>query len=67
MRMASLLILTIVCGGTIAHADDPAPGSEPMKGQPYPALRLPTIDGKQTIDLRSYRGQKLVLIEFASW
>ena len=30
-------------------------------------LRLPTIDGKQTIDLAALRGKKLLLIEFASW
>lgn len=67
MRTACLLILAIVCSSGIAQADGPAPGSEPVEGQPYPELRLPTIDGKRTIDLRSYRGTKLVLIEFASW
>lgn len=30
-------------------------------------LRLPTIDGSRTIDLATFRGEKLLLIEFASW
>ncbi len=32
-----------------------------------PLLRLPTIDGTQTIATWELRGQKLLLIEFASW
>lgn len=45
-----------------------AAAQEPWKvGEPVPELRLPTIDGKETIDLSQLRGKKLVLIEFASW
>lgn len=36
-------------------------------GEPLPELRLPTIDGQQTIDLAQFRGKRLLLIEFASW
>lgn len=36
-------------------------------GQPLPDLRLPTVDGQQTIDLKDYRGKRLLLIEFAAW
>ena len=43
------------------------PGSAPRMGKPVPPLRLPTIDGKRTIDLRSLSGKKVLLIEFASW
>ncbi len=32
-----------------------------------PDLRLPTIDGSETISLSDFRGTKLLLIEFASW
>lgn len=35
--------------------------------KPLLDLRLPTIDGKRTIDLADYRGKRLLLIEFASW
>lgn len=36
-------------------------------GEPLPDLRLPTIDGRETVALSSLRGQRLLLIEFASW
>ncbi len=36
-------------------------------GQPLPHVHLPTIDGKEEMDLSSFRGKKLLLIEFASW
>ena len=36
-------------------------------GEPLPELRLPTIDGQQTVDLAQFRGKRLLLIEFASW
>ena len=36
-------------------------------GEPIPDLRLPTIDGSQTLDLAELRGKKLMLVQFASW
>ena len=36
-------------------------------GQPLPHVHLPTIDGKEEMDLSSFRGKKLLLVEFASW
>ena len=44
-----------------------ADAKEPIVGEPHPLLRFPTIDRKQTIDLRDYLGKKVVLIQFASW
>ncbi len=44
-----------------------AQGSRWKVGEPVPDLRLPTIDGSETIDLRDFRGVKLLLVEFASW
>lgn len=45
-----------------------AAGQTPYQvGQPLPDLRLPTVDGQQTIDLKDYRGKRLLLIEFAAW
>ena len=35
-------------------------------GEPVPALRLPTLDG-ETVDLASFRGKRVLLIEFAAW
>jgi hypothetical protein len=36
-------------------------------GEPLPDLKLPTIDGREQVALSSLRGQRLLLIEFASW
>ena len=40
---------------------------EPKVDELYPELRLPTIDGEQTVSIRGLRGKKVLLIEFASW
>jgi len=47
-------------------ADDPFARPPLAPGAPLPDLRLPTIDGA-TLALSSFRGTKLLLIEFASW
>lgn len=67
MRTWMLVLGLLLSGSKGAAAEDPEPGSAPVVGEAYPALRLPTIDGKQTLDLRQLRGKKLLLIEFASW
>ncbi len=36
-------------------------------GEPLPDLRLPTIDGEKTVRLADLSGEKVLLIEFASW
>jgi len=36
-------------------------------GDFLPDLELPTIDGTRTIRLSELRGQRLLLIQFASW
>ena len=42
-----------------------APSAQSV-GEPYPDLRLPTLEG-ETLSISSLRGKKLLLIEFASW
>lgn len=65
--LVTALSLITALGAGPASADDPAPGDAPEVGKRYPALRLPTIDRTRTIDLRSFRGKRMLLIEFASW
>jgi hypothetical protein len=60
MRSATVVLLISLSIASV-HAKPPAPGA------PNPALRLPTIDGRSTVDLRSLRGRKVLLIQFASW
>ncbi len=53
---------------TVIAATTASAQSSPWKeGEPLPALRLPTIDGAETIDLRGLRGKRTLLVEFASW
>jgi hypothetical protein len=46
---------------------DAAQAAEPVVGRLHPKLCLPTIDGRRTVDLRDFRGQKVLLVQFASW
>ena len=39
----------------------------PQVGQPHPDFTLPNIEGRAPVSLASYRGRKLLLIQFASW
>lgn len=36
-------------------------------GSFFPDVELPTIDGSETLRLSELEGQRLLLIEFASW
>lgn len=50
-------------------ATEPAPAvTQPPKiGDPIADLVLPTVDGARTIALSEFKGQKVLLIVFASW
>lgn len=45
----------------------PTPQDLIREGELLPVLELPEIDGSGLVDLASFRGRKLLLIEFASW
>jgi hypothetical protein len=65
--MACLASTDLLAQDAAAPGDfSPAP-LVPELGAPIPNLVLPTIDGKQTIALSQYKGQKVLLIVFASW
>jgi peroxiredoxin len=36
-------------------------------GQRHPDFTLPTIDDRSPVSLSSFRGKKVLLIQFASW
>lgn len=36
-------------------------------GDPFPDLVFPAIDGDNSVRLSDHRGQRVVLVEFASW
>lgn len=39
----------------------------PKVGQPHPDFLLPTIDTREAMSLSQHRGQRVLLIQFASW
>jgi len=39
----------------------------PRVGQPHPDFTLPNIEDRAPVSLASYRGRKVLLIQFASW
>ena len=67
LRVLLLLLVTSTAamGHSTAQAESVDVGWE--KGHLAPPLRLPTIDGAETIDLYSLRGTPILLLEFASW
>jgi hypothetical protein len=64
MRKPMILALTIFASiPFIAYAA----GSNPEPGQPHPDFIFPAIDDGRPVTLSQFRGQKILLIEFASW
>jgi hypothetical protein len=63
-RLAALLFpLLLGAAAMAAHAQD----GVIEVGRPLPDRVLPTVEGEKTLSLSSFRGRKLLLIEFASW
>ncbi|MCP5067225.1 MAG: hypothetical protein GY946_11725 [bacterium] len=65
MRRSTGLLATLVLVLDVSASSEGRP--DPQVDRHYPTLRLPTIDGKQTIGLFRFAGKKVLLIEFASW
>ena len=69
LRVACLLILGLLLP-TPSTAEGPQEltlASWNTVGERVPAVELPRIDGRGTVDLGTLRGRKLLLIHFASW
>ena len=66
MRKLALALAT--CGmliGTSLPAS--AATYAPKIGQKHPDFTLPKIDARTPVSLSSFRGKKVLLIQFASW
>ncbi len=61
--MLSLPVALLLSAPLVA----PTPQDPIREGQPLPSLALPTVDDGRLVSLADFRGQKLLLIEFASW
>ncbi len=67
--MTNHLLLASVCAATCLAVGEAtvAQARTWREGERVSALRLPTIDGQGTFDLRELTGKRTLLIEFASW
>jgi hypothetical protein len=54
----------MVLGSTLSA---PAATYAPKVGERHPDFTLPTIDNRTPTSLSSFRGKKVLLIQFASW
>ena len=58
------LITLLLCA---THAVSSLGQYQPRVGQPHPNFLLPRIDNRSPLSLAQFRGQKVLLIHFASW
>ena len=58
-------LVAVVAVAAVALATPQGIGTEP--GQLFPDLELPLVGGEGTLRLSSLRGERVLLIEFASW
>jgi hypothetical protein len=66
--MQNLALMLATCGimlGSTAAAS--AAPYAPKVGERHPDFTLPTIDNRTPTSLSSFRGKKVLLIQFASW
>jgi hypothetical protein len=62
--LCAALITLLFCATVTA----PSSGQyQPRVGQPHPNFVLPRIDERSPLSLAQFRGQKVLLIHFASW
>ncbi|MBN2561318.1 MAG: tetratricopeptide repeat protein [Phycisphaerae bacterium] len=59
----AMLFVCLAVGNTSVWAGPYAPRA----GRPHPQIVLPTIEGDRVVALSGLRGQKLLLVHFASW
>jgi hypothetical protein len=66
IRKLSLLMLACGCLCLLA-ATSYAEGYSPRLGQVHPDFTLPSVVDHKPVSLSQFRGQKVLLIHFASW
>jgi hypothetical protein len=62
LAVSSLLAASLLVS-SIRGQDD----ITPKAGQPFPEIAFPTLAGGKPVTLASFRGKKVLLIQFASW
>jgi hypothetical protein len=66
--MKKLNWMILMCGSLFSFAaSSHAEGYSPRVEQPHPDFTLPNIVDRDPVSLSQFRGQKVLLIHFASW
>ena len=60
--MALVGSLTLLLGAVSAQES-----FAPVEGEVFPEMAFPTVDGEGFASLKDFRGQKVLLMQFASW
>lgn len=66
LAVFSILGLCLTAAGLSAGTAGESAGVF-VKDRPAPALELPAIDGRSTLELGSFAGQRVIVLQFASW
>ena len=59
---ATVALLALAPGGAMAQSP-----TEIEVGQPFPEIRLPSLDDGRPVSIADFRGEKVILQVFASW
>ncbi|MHC4512048.1 MAG: peroxiredoxin family protein [Planctomycetota bacterium] len=65
--MRNLNLLTLTCGCLCSVAASGAAAYSPRVGELHPDFTLPNIVDGAPVSLSQFRGQKVLLVHFASW
>ena len=66
--MRRLALVVAACGMILgSNSRGSAASYAPKVGERHPDFTLPTIGDRKPISLSSFRGKKVLLIQFASW
>ena len=58
----------MIAAAILAAISSPAVAQySPQVGQPHLAFTLPALDDGRPVSLADYRGQKVLLVQFAAW
>lgn len=63
IALGLVLLVLVAPAFSIARAGAYAP----KVGERHPDFTLPRIDGREPVSLSDFRGNKVLLIQFASW
>ncbi len=59
----SASLLTLFLGHSLGAQES----LTPRDGEVFPEMAFPTLDGQDRMSLSDFRGQKVLLMQFASW